>query len=82
MSGFTSDALVIYRLSTPFITMDVGDFMAVLDKHIRLDDLMTHKRKHASQTGHRYLPVSEISSRMDNLVGELGVGDCANIGFL
>ncbi|ANS66325.1 hypothetical protein SLINC_4101 [Streptomyces lincolnensis] len=65
MSGFTSDALAIYSLSTPFITMDGGDFMAVLDQRIRLDDLMTHKRKHASQTGHCYLPVSEIFSRTE-----------------
>ncbi|MEU0049359.1 hypothetical protein [Streptomyces sp. NPDC006309] len=65
MSGFTSDALAIYSLSAPFITMDGGDVMAVLDQRIRLDDLMTHKRKHASQTGHCYLPVSEIFSRME-----------------
>jgi hypothetical protein len=62
MSGFTSDALAVYSLSTPFITMDGLDFMAVLERRIRLDELLTRKRKHASQTGHCFLPVAEIFS--------------------
>ncbi|MER7921828.1 MULTISPECIES: restriction endonuclease [unclassified Streptomyces] len=65
MSGFTSDALDVYAYSTPFITMDGLDFMAVLDQRIRLDELMTHKRKHASQTGHCYLPVAKIFSQSE-----------------
>jgi hypothetical protein len=40
--------------------MDGGDFMAVLDQRIRLDELMRHKKRHASETGHCFLPVSEI----------------------
>ncbi|MFF9909647.1 restriction endonuclease [Streptomyces sp. NPDC013457] len=62
MSGYSSDALAVYSYSTPFITMDGSDFMAVLDQRIRLDDLLDRKKGHASQTGHCYLPVSEIFS--------------------
>ncbi|MFD8076229.1 restriction endonuclease [Streptomyces sp. NPDC059718] len=65
MSSFTADALAVYSYSTPFITMDGLDFMAVLDQRIRLDDLMRHKKSHASQTGHCYLPVAEIFSRSE-----------------
>ncbi|WP_234535966.1 restriction endonuclease [Streptomyces shenzhenensis] len=60
MSGYTADALAVYGYSTPFIAMDGTDFMAVLDQRIRLDELIARKRKHASQTGHCFLPVSEI----------------------
>ncbi|MGX1976900.1 restriction endonuclease [Streptomyces kronopolitis] len=62
MSGYSSDALAVYSYSTPFITMDGSDFMAVLDQRIRLDELLSRKKSHASQTGHCYLPVSEIFS--------------------
>ncbi|MFE3606838.1 restriction endonuclease [Streptomyces goshikiensis] len=62
MSGYSSDALAVYSYSTPFITMDGSDFMAVLDQRIRLDDLLDHKKRHASQTGHCYLPVAKVFS--------------------
>jgi hypothetical protein len=62
MSGFTSDALEMYGYSTPFIAMDGGDFMAVLEQRIRLDDLIARKKRHASETGHCFLPVSKIFS--------------------
>lgn len=65
MSDFTSDALAVYSLSTPFITMDGGDFMAVLDQRIRLDELMRRKKRHASETGHCSLPVAKIFSETD-----------------
>ncbi|MBP0937234.1 restriction endonuclease [Streptomyces sp. KCTC 0041BP] len=60
MSGYSSDALAVYSYSTPFITMDGLDFMAVLDQRIRLDDLLDRKKRHASQTGHCYLPVAKV----------------------
>ncbi|GAA0662435.1 hypothetical protein GCM10009601_60660 [Streptomyces thermospinosisporus] len=60
VNGFTSDALAVYSFSTPFVTMDGGDFMAVLDQRIRLDELMRRKKRHASETGHCFLPVSEV----------------------
>jgi hypothetical protein len=65
MSGFTSDALDVYAYSTPFITMDGGDFMAVLEQRIRLDELMRRKKRHASETGHCYLPVTKIFSESE-----------------
>lgn len=65
MSGFTSDALDVYAYGTPFITMDGGDFMAVLEQRIRLDELMKRKKRHASETGHCYLPVSKIFSESE-----------------
>jgi hypothetical protein len=63
-SGYTSDAVDVYSYSTPFITMDGADFMAVLEQRIRLNELIAHKKAHASQTGHCYLPVAEIFARM------------------
>ncbi|MFI7565926.1 restriction endonuclease [[Kitasatospora] papulosa] len=62
VNGFTGDALAVYSFSTPFITMDGGDFMAVLDQRIRLDELMSRKKRHASETGHCHLPVAKIYS--------------------
>ncbi|MFD4559059.1 restriction endonuclease [Streptomyces sp. NPDC058469] len=65
MNGFTSDALAVYSFSTPFITMDGLDFMAVLDQRIRLDELIRRKKRHASETGHCSLPVAKIFSDTD-----------------
>lgn len=65
MSGYTSDALAVYGYSTPFIAVDGSDFMAVLEQRIRLDELIARKRKHASQTGHCFLPVSDIFSGLE-----------------
>lgn len=62
MNGFTSDALAVYSYSTPFITMDGLDFMAVLDQRIRLDELIRRKKRHASETSHCSLPVAKIFS--------------------
>ena len=61
-SGFTSDALDVYSYSTPFITMEGLDFVAVLEQRIRLDDLIRHKKRHASETGRCHLPVERILS--------------------
>lgn len=63
LNGFTSDAVTVYSFSTPFITMDGTDIMAVLERRIRLDELIAHKKTHASQTGQCHLPVSEIFDR-------------------
>jgi hypothetical protein len=65
MSSFTADALAVYSYSTPFITMDGADFMSVLDQRIRLDDLIARKKRHASETGHCYLPVAAIFSEAE-----------------
>ncbi|MFF7637748.1 restriction endonuclease [Kitasatospora sp. NPDC008050] len=65
MSGFTSDSLAVYSYSTPFITMDGADFMAVLDQRIRLEDLLRRKRAHAGQTGQCFLSAARILADTD-----------------
>jgi hypothetical protein len=49
VSGFTSDALQEYSASTPFITLEGGDLMAVLEERIPLDE-----------TGECYFPASRM----------------------
>ncbi|MFJ3777556.1 restriction endonuclease [Streptomyces sp. NPDC090075] len=65
VNGFTTDAVEVYSYSTPFITMDGLDFMAVLEQRIRLDELMRRKKRHASETGHCSLPVAKIFSESE-----------------
>jgi hypothetical protein len=59
-TGFTKDALDEYEDSTPFITMDGGDLMAILDERIRLDDMLRRKKRHMNETGSCYFPASEM----------------------
>ncbi len=60
VSGFTSDALQEYSASTPFITLEGGDLMAVLDERIPLDELLHRKKRHANETGGCYFPASRM----------------------
>jgi hypothetical protein len=60
VGGFTSGALEAFRERTTFITLDGSDLFYVLDQRIRLDDLLRRKRRHASDTGSCYCPVSQI----------------------
>jgi hypothetical protein len=60
MSGFTSDALQEYSASTPFITMEGGDLMAVLDQRVPLDELLRRKKRHANETGECYFPAYRL----------------------
>lgn len=60
ISGFTKDALDEYSDSTPFITMDGMDFIAVLDERVRLDDLLMRKKRHANETGHCFFPAANM----------------------
>lgn len=60
INGFTSDALHEYADSTPFITMDGMDLIAVLDERIRLDDLLRHKRRHMNETGSCHYSASQM----------------------
>lgn len=62
VNGLSSAALITYRESTPFITMDGGDVYLVLDGRVRLDDLLRAKRRHANETGSCYLSASELLS--------------------
>lgn len=60
VNGFTAGALEAFREKTSFITMDGTDIFFVLDQRIPLDDLLRRKRRHASDTGSCYCPVSQI----------------------
>lgn len=60
INGFTKDALDEYKDSTPFITMDGGDLMAVLDERVRLDDLVRRKKRHMNETGSCYFPAGDM----------------------
>lgn len=60
VSGFTTDFKDEYAHSTPFITMDGGDIYAVLDRLVRLDDLLQAKRRYANETGSCFMPLSNV----------------------
>lgn len=61
VEGFTRGALETYSVSTPFMTMDGVDLMAVLGQQIRLDDLLRRKKRHANETGECFFPVSRVT---------------------
>ena len=54
------DAIAQYSESTPFMAMNGSDLYLVLDQRIRLDDLLKLKKRHANETGHCYLPGSDV----------------------
>jgi hypothetical protein len=58
---FSRGAIEAYSVSTPLMTMDGVDLMAVLHHQIRLDDLLRRKKRHANETGECYFPVSRIT---------------------
>ncbi|RBO83085.1 restriction endonuclease [Nocardia puris] len=58
VTGFTKDAINEYASATPFLTMDGTDLFYVLDNRVRLDELLARKKRHASETGECYFPVS------------------------
>jgi hypothetical protein len=59
ISGFTKGLRDEYSQSTPFITLDGSDLYYVLDRRIRLDDLMRAKRRHANETGSCFMPAEQ-----------------------
>lgn len=60
VSGFTGDALQEYSASTPFITIEGGDLIAVLEERVPLDELLRRKKRHANETGECYFPASRM----------------------
>ncbi len=60
VNGFTAPAIEEYRHSTPFLTVDGADLMAVLDQRLRLDDLLRRKKRHANETGSCWLPAAAV----------------------
>jgi hypothetical protein len=59
MNGFTSGALNAYRTSTPFIVMEGGHLLAVIEQRIGLDELLDRMKRHMDETGDCYLPISQ-----------------------
>lgn len=60
VNGFTGPALAQYSEGTPFMTMDGADLYAVLDRRVRLDDLLRRKRRHANETGECFYPAHRM----------------------
>lgn len=60
INGFTKDALDEYSTSTPFITMDGMDLMAVLEERVMLDDLLRRKKRHMNETGNCHFPAAAM----------------------
>ena len=60
VSGYTGDALQEYSASTPFITIEGGDLIAVLEERVPLDELLRRKKRHANETGECYFPASRM----------------------
>jgi hypothetical protein len=61
VAGFSRGAREAYSESTPFVTMEGVDLMAVLGQQIRLDDLLRRKKRHANETGECFFPVSRVT---------------------
>lgn len=60
INGLSKGARDAYSDSTPFITMDGVDLMAVVDERVRLDDLLRRKKRHMNETGSCYYPAGQI----------------------
>jgi hypothetical protein len=56
VSGFTRGSLDAYCERTPLITFDGDDIFLVLDRRVRLDELLRRKKRHASETGSCHFP--------------------------
>ena len=62
MSGYSSTALeAASGPKTPILLIDYSHLYLLLSGSIKMDDLIRRMRRHASQTGHAYLAVSEFS---------------------
>ena len=55
VNGFAGTATARYDESTPFLAIDGGDLLCVLEQRIRLDDMLRAKRRHANETGSCYI---------------------------
>ena len=61
INGYSQDGLEAFMNSRPnLFLLDGADLAAVLENRIDLKNLLTRKRKEASQTGNIYLKVNEI----------------------
>jgi hypothetical protein len=60
VSGFSAGARETYNTKTSFLTIDGDDLFLILDRRVALDELLRHKKRHASETGSCYYPAREI----------------------
>jgi hypothetical protein len=60
VNGFSADFLQEYSTRTPFITLDGGDLMAVLEERMALTELISAKKRHANDTGSCHFPISQV----------------------
>lgn len=61
INGFSDEAVKIYSSGrSSILLMDGMDLLAVLENNIDIVALIIRKRRHASQTGNVYLPISNI----------------------
>ncbi|MCX5233950.1 hypothetical protein OG824_01700 [Streptomyces prunicolor] len=56
VNGFSSGAKAAFHEGTAFLTMEGTDLFCVLDDRVRLDDLLSRKKRHANDTGDCYFP--------------------------
>ncbi|MEN8655276.1 hypothetical protein ABCR94_33020 [Streptomyces sp. 21So2-11] len=56
VNGFSSGAKAAFREGTAFLTIEGFDLFSVLDDRVRLDDLLSRKKRHANDTGDCYFP--------------------------
>ena len=61
VSGFTGPALEAYAERTSFVTFEGSDLYLVLERRVRLDELLRDKRRHANETGSCYWPAHLLS---------------------
>jgi hypothetical protein len=59
INGFTPGVHHAYTASAPIIAIDGGHLLAVLEERIALGLLLDRLKRHADQTGHPYLAISQ-----------------------
>lgn len=64
ISGFSNDAIIQFRNNSDkrVLLMDGMDLIAVLEERISITELLTRKRREASQTGNIYLKYQDMMS--------------------
>lgn len=61
INGYSEDAIATHSSGRRLmLLMDGSDLMAVLEGRVDLNELLLRKRRHASQTGNIYLPITDV----------------------
>ncbi|MGW4018274.1 restriction endonuclease [Rhodococcus ruber] len=58
--GFSAPALTTYRESSPFVVFTGEDLYFVLERRVRLDDLLKAKKRHVNETGNCLLAARDF----------------------